>query len=247
MADDKTTQFDDLLELMESIRRTCFDKSLPLIFEDNDVQAVYMCSTYSIIVELAGDCCQAVKARKELSSHVLTRALLEAVVDLFNIIKDRKYVNIRFQRALIERRKKLVYLQQKEPNLISGTGHSNDYVENVIDKIDKLRDSEIKQPSIKKRFKDAGMEGYYNSAYALLCDYTHHDASAIVNRHVGLNVRPLDAKGILMLSDLIIELLFNSTVAVHEFLRSDQITFLKNLRTKWKAAYCQHTPSAGPR
>ena len=236
MAGNKTIQFDTLLDLLGDIRKTCIDNSSPLTFEDDDTQAAYMCSTYSIVVELAGDCCQGVRARKELSSHVLTRALLESAVDLFNIIKDPKYVDIRFERALIERRKKLVYLQQKEPNLISGTGHNTEYVEDVINRIDNLRDTKIKQPGIKKRFKDAGMEGYYDTVYALLCDYTHHDASAIINRHIGLNVRPLDDKGVLMLSDLIVELLVNSTVAIHEFLKSDQIDFLNNLKTKWKAA-----------
>ena len=243
----KTTSIDTLLDFLESIRKTCIDKSLPLTFDDKNTQAVYMCSLYSIVVELAGDSCQGVKARKELASHVLTRALLEAVVDLFNVINNPKYISIRFQKALVERRKKLIYLQQNEPQLISEAGRNAEYVEDVIGKIDKLRDTDIDQPNIRKRFKDAGMEGYYDTAYALLCDYTHHDASAIVNRHIGLNVRPLDDKGILMLSDLIAELLLNATIAVHGFLDSDQIKVLNDLKHKWKAAYCQQAASVGPR
>jgi hypothetical protein len=247
MADNKTTTFDSLLDFLESIRQTCIDKSLPLTFDDENSQAVYMCSLYSIVVELAGDSCQGVKARKELASHVLARALLEAVVDLLNVIKNPKYVGIRFQKALIERRKKYVNLQQGDPKLISGAGHKAEYVEDLIGKIDKLRDTDIKQPNIKQRFKDAGMEGYYDTAYAILCDYTHHDSSAIINRHIGLNVRPLDDQGILMLSDLIAELLLRATIAVHDFLDSDQIEALKDLIPKWKTIYCQQAASVGSR
>lgn len=245
MTDNKNTPFYPMLDILESIRKACIDKSSPLIFDDNNIQAVYMCGIYSIVVELAGDSCQGVKARKETASHILTRALLEAVVDLFNVINNPKYVNIRFQRALTERKKKLIYLQQNEPELISQADRNAEYVEDFISNIDKLRDTDIDQPNIRKRFKDAGMEGYYDTAYSLLCDFTHHDASAILNRHIGLNVRPLDDKGVLMLSDLIAELLLNATIAVHEFLDSDQIAALKDLKLKWKAAYCQQAASVG--
>ena len=247
MGSRNSNAFDPLLSLLESIRKTCIDKSLPLTFNDSDLRAAYMCSMYSIVMELAGDCCEGIKARKELSSHVLVRALLEAVVDLLNIINDPKYVDSRFQRAFDERKKKLVYLQQKEPNLISAAGKNNEYVSDVIDRIDTLRDKDVDQPGIKKRFKGAGMEEYYHTAYALLCDYTHHDASAIINRPIGLHPHPLDDKGILMLSDLTFELLHKATVAVHEFLKSDQPEFLSNLKTEWKDEYCQHVARVGCR
>ncbi len=245
MVDNEIVQFDALLDFLESIRKTCIDKSLLLPYNDKNIQAVYMCSMFSIVVELAGDSCQLVKARKELASHILTRALLEAVVDLFNVIRNPKYVDVRFQKALIERKKKLIFLQQNEPKLIAEVGQSPEYVESYIDKMNKLHDPEVDQPNIRKRFKDAGMEDYYDTAYSHLCDYAHHDASAIINRNIGLDVVPLDYKGIFMLSDLIAELLLNATIAIHEFLGSNQIEELKDLQQKWKTAYCQQVAAHG--
>ena len=245
MLDNETIQFDALLDFLESIRKTCIDISLPLAYDAKSVQPVYMCGMFSIVVELAGDSCQLVKARKELASHVLTRALLEAVVELFNVIKNPKYVDVRFQKALIERKKKLIHLQENESEIIAEVGQSPEYVESYIHRINKLRDPEIDQPNIKERFKTAGMEDYYDSAYSHLCDYAHHDASAIINRNIGLDVIPLDYKGIFMLSDLIAELLLNATIAVHEFHDSDQIEELINLKLKWKTIYCQQVAAHG--
>ncbi len=245
MMNNEIVQFDVLLAFLESIRQTCIDKFPPLNYEDKNIQTVYMCSMYSIIVELAGDSCQFVKARKELASHVLTRALLEAVVDMINVIKNPTYVNTRFQKALSERKKKLIHLQENESELITEVGYSPEYVESHIERMNKLQDPEIDQPNIKERFINAGMQDYYGSAYSHLCDYSHHDASAIINRNIGLNVIPLDYKGIFMLSDLIAELLLYATVAVHEFLGTDQKEELKDLKLKWKNVYRQQVAAHG--
>lgn len=246
MTDSNPTSFDVLLDCLESIRKTCMDISSPLSYEDNNLQAVYMSSMYSIVVELVDDAYQALKARKELASHVLTRALLEAVVDLCNVVKNPNYVIIRFQKALVERRKKLIYLMQKEPELILEAGRSTEYVQSAVDKIDKLLDRHARQPSIRQRFKDADMEDYYDTGYSLLCDYAHHDGSAIVNRHIGLTVRPLSDKSLLMLSDLISNLLLKATIAVHDFLHSDRIDTLKELQSKWKVVYREQAVSIPP-
>ena len=48
-----------------------------------------------------------------------------------------------------------------------------------------------------------------------------------------------------MLSDLIAELLLSATIAVHDFLDSDQIEALKDLIPKWKTTYCQQSATGG--
>ena len=231
----KAEKNDTLIGLLEIIQKTCLDK-IPthLTYDSENMQVPYMFSMYSIVVELAGDSCQSVKARKELASHVLIRALLEAVVDLFNVINNPNYVNIRFQKALIERKKKLKHLLEKEPDLIAMGGRTPEYVEDVLDKIKKLHNPEVDNPNIKKRFEDAGMEDYYYTAYSYLCDYSHHDASAIINRPIGLTAH-LDEKGIQMLADLIVELILKASIAFHEFLESDETKIFIDLQNKWKA------------
>jgi hypothetical protein len=224
----KATKTDDLLDVLEIIRKTCIDKApTHLTYDSKEMQAPYMFSLYSVVVELAGDSYQAIKSRKELASYVLTRALLEAVVDLFNMINDPNYVNTRFQKALIERKKKLKYLVEKEPDLIAKVGHTPECVKETVDK-----------PNIRKRFKDAGMEGYYDTAYAYLCDYSHHDASAIINRPIGLTVHHLDEKGIQLIASLIAELILKASIAVHEFLQTGQSNIFEDLRQKWNATLC---------
>jgi len=234
-----TTKTDALLELLEIIHKTCIDKApTHLTYESENMQAPYMFSLYSIVVELAGDSYQAVKSRKELASHVLTRALLEAVVDLRNVINNPDYVYNRFQKALIERKKKLKYLLENEPDLITKGGRTPEYVEEQLDKIEKLRNPKFDDPNIRKRFKDAGMESYYDTAYASLCDYSHHDTSAIINRPIGLTVHYLDERGIRFLAGLIADLILKASIAVHEFLKTGQSNIFEDLQRKWQATLC---------
>ena len=243
----KDGSFDKLSGFLSSVRKACIKKSSLLAFNDKDFANGYTICLYSIVIELAGDCCHAVKARKERASYVLTRALLEAVVDLFNVIKNPKYVHTRFQRALVERKKKLTYLQEKEPGLISRGGRDVNYVDAAIRKIDNLRDTHIEQPNIRNRFRDADMEGYYDTAYSLLCDFCHLDASTLLSRPVGLKVSPLDDISLLMLSDLIAELLLDSTIAIHEMLGSKKSKEIEELKSRWKAVYSQQAATIGPR
>jgi hypothetical protein len=246
MTIDTDTLFEVLPNFLEFIRKKCIETSLSLSFDDKNIQDTYMQSIFSVVVELADDCCQALRQEKELASHVLTRALLEAVVDLINVIKDPDYVNIRFQKALLERKKKLRYLLENEPQCIPETGHDLEYVESYIDRIDTLLKPKIAKMNIKERFIGADMEDYYDSAYSLLCDYTHHDASAIARRTFAFDTIRLDKEGMLMLSDLIAELLIKATNAVHGYLDSNQIEILEDLKRQWKDVYCQQSLSLRP-
>lgn len=235
-------QFNIILSKINTIREVCINKTLPLHYDENEIQSLYALCVYSIIIELSGDCCQGLSERKDLSSHVLTRALLEAVVDLINIIKNPEYVNSRFQRALKERRKKVDYLK-KNPDLVIESGHDVEYLQSIIKKIDELLDSDSKPQSVKDRFKNADMEDYYDTAYSLLCDYSHLDASTLINRQINLKNQPLDNQGILFLSDLIVDLLLKSTVSLHDFLNSKQIEDLNKLRSNWQVAHQQYAAS----
>ena len=228
-----------LLDLLEKIHKTCIDKApTNLTYDSKNMQAPYMFSLYSIVIELAGDSYQAVKSRKELAAHVLTRALLEAIVDLFNVVNDPNYVNIRFQKALIERKKKLKYLLEKEPDLIVKGGHTSKYVKEVLDTIEKLHNKEVDKPNIRERFKGADMEDYYDTAYASLCDYSHHDTSAILNRPIGLTPHYLDDNGVRFLAGLIIDLILKTSISVHKFLKTDQVDVFKDLQQEWLTGFC---------
>ena len=234
----KATKTDDLLDLLEIIHKTCIDKApTHLTYGSENMQAPYMVSLYSIVVELTGDSYQAIKSRKELASHVLTRALLEAVVVLCNVINDPNYVKIHFQKALAKGKKPLEY-QRDNPDLIDTKRHTVEDIQELLDKGAKLRDPEIPKSYIVDDFKNADMKNYYYTRYAFLCNYSHHDASAIINRPIGLNVRPLDEKGTQKLADWIADLILKASIAVHEFLKTGQSNIFEDLRQKWKATLC---------
>lgn len=236
----------ELLVFLENILCTCTEYSLALTFNDKTKQGVYTHHMYSIAIELSGDAYKGLKSRKELASHVLTRALLEAVVDLKNIIKNPEYISIRFHKALEERKKKLLYLLKHEPGIITAVGQNEEYVKSYIEKIDNLHDPNVHQPNIRERFNDAGMGDYYDTAYSLLCDYAHHDFSAVINRNLSLYEGSLNDLSILMLSDLIAKLLLDATMAVHESHGSNKIEALRALKLRWEIGYSKLSNSVIP-
>lgn len=234
----KATKTDALLDLLEIIHKTCKDKApTRLTYDRENMQIPYMFSLYSIAVELTGDCYQAVKSRKELASHVLTRSLLEAVVVLCNVVNDPNYVKIHFQKGLAKGEKPLKY-QLDNPDLIDKAKHTVEDVQKLLDKHEELRDPKIPKPYIVDDFINAGMKNYYYTRYAVLCNYSHHGASAIINRPIGLNVRPLDEKGTQRLADWIADLILKASIAVHEFLKTGQSNIFEDLRQKWQATVC---------
>ena len=225
---------DNLLGLLETIHQTCIDKApTELTYDSENMQIPYMLSMYSIAVELTGDSYQAVKSRKELASHVLTRALLEAVVILRNVVNDPDQVNNRFQKALAKGIMPLKY-QLDNPDLIDTAKHSVKDIKKLRDKHEELRDPKFSNSLIEHDFDTAGMENYYRTRYAYLCNYSHHDASAIINRNIGINVCPLDEKGTHRLADWISDLILKASIGVHEFLGSDQSNIFQDLQQKWK-------------
>lgn len=234
----KATKTDELLDLLEIIHKTCINKEpTHLTCDSEDIQAPYMFGLYSIVVELTGDSYHAIKSRKELASHVLTRALLEAVVVLCNVINDPNYVKIHFQKSLAKGKKPLEYLRDN-PDLIDKKRHTVKDIQDLLDKGAKLRDQEPTKSYIVDDFKNADMEKYYYTRYAFLCNYSHHNAKVIINRPLGLNVRPLDEKSTQRLAHWIIDLILKASIAVHEFLKTGQSNIFEDLQQKWQATFC---------
>lgn len=235
------TYTDNLLGLLESIHQTCIDNAPELSDDIEGMQVPYILSMYSIVVELTGDSYQAVKSRKELSAHVLTRALLEAVVILRNVINDPSQVTNRFQKALANNCKPLKY-QLDNPDLIDTSKHPVEDIKKLRDRHDDLRDPEFKVSSILDDFKNAGMENYYRTRYASLCSYSHHSAGAIMNRHVEIKVRRLEERGAQRLADWIADLIFKASIGVHEFLKTDKIDVFLDLQQQWQAIFHEKQP-----
>ncbi len=223
-----------LLELLEIIHKTCIDKEPKhLTYDSENMQIPYMLSMYSIAVELTGDSYQALKSRKELASHILARALLEAVVILRNVINDPDYLYVRSQKSLAKGDKPLEYLLNN-PDLIDTEKHPIKDVKKQLDKHIELRDPEIKQSFIRDDFKSADMEHYYHISYAFLCNYSHHDVSAILKRNIGINVNPLSERRTQKITNLITDLILKASISLHEFLKTDQVDVFEELQQRWQ-------------
>jgi len=234
----EAAKIDDLFDFLEIIYKTCIDKAPKnLTYDSENMQVPYMFSMYSIVVELAGDSYQAVKSRKELASCVLTRALLEAVVILRNVINDPDQVNNRFQKSLAKGVGPINY-QLDNPDLIDTTKHTVKDIEKLRDKHKELRDPKFGKSLIKDDFKTADMERYYYTSYAFLCNYSHHDASAIINRPIGIKVHPLDEKLTQKITNLIADLILKASISVHKFLKTDQVDVFEDLQQEWYATFC---------
>lgn len=230
----RTDPCDALIDCLEVVISSCVDSYKTLTFDEKNTQAIVACTLYAMTVESAGDSHIAIGSRKVLSAHVLTRTLLEIVVDLLNVIRDSGYIDIRFQRAIEERERKIKHLQRSNPEAIAAAGHDENSIKDILQKMDDLKDEKVaRRQTVRERFVGADMEDYYDTAYSYLCDYSHIDYSTIVNRKAGLEPSPLEDSGIMWLSGLVADLVLKASFAVHEFLGHEDFESLYALQQIW--------------
>ncbi|HEY4485831.1 MAG TPA: hypothetical protein VI702_05895, partial [Nitrospiria bacterium] len=94
------------------------------------------------------------------------------------------------------------------------------------------------------RFKMAGMEKEYRSIYNSLCAKSHNDIRALIDRHIEITEN--DSRVVLYKDESLVDIcryldamghiIVNSSLKLHELLRSDQLPVLKKLLNEFEEA-----------
>lgn len=156
-----------------------FDKSHPL---HRNVVALY-----GSILELTGSSIILIDRKLIAGVPILLRAILEAYIDLVNLVSNAQY-GYHLEAA---------YLKEWLKLLVEAQGGKNEYLRelsespNLSDQITRWREEQRKLKikgyhtlSIEDKFRKAGMEKAYRSLYNSLCCDAHNNLRALINRHI---------------------------------------------------------------
>lgn len=178
-----------LINKLENIIDDVIFGTEELKFNKDSAQQLYSVCLCGTILELACGCLALYKTNNHNCVPGVTRSLLEAYVDLVNLIKDEEYVLSM----------NVAYLKQRANILKSalGRGKSNPYLEKTAkweelesqskktqSEIDNLKEKGIYKLQVSDRFDRAELIDLYDSVYASLCQHSHNNLNVLEKRHL---------------------------------------------------------------
>lgn len=161
--------------------------SVEIVFDKTHALHRTTIALYGSILELTGASILLIDRRLITGVPILLRAILEAYVDLVNLIENARYgynLEVAYLKEwlkLLEEAKtgKNEYLADlnKEKTL-------NSTIAKWADEKRKLEAKGYRALKIEGKFRLAGMEKEYRSVYNLLCNDAHNNLLALVGRHI---------------------------------------------------------------
>jgi hypothetical protein len=157
-------------------------------FDKTNSQHFMAILLHSSIVELASSCIVLLETERYTAVSVLVRSILEAFVDLVNVIKDPNYHNVihaNFLKKKGEYFESIIKWNANNPDAQITVPPLNfdQELRESKDELKKLKILGFEPNSIKKRFEVAGMTHQYIKRYAELCHASHNSLSILEARH----------------------------------------------------------------
>lgn len=151
---------------------------------------------YGSIIELTGSCILLIEHGLMAAVPVILRSILEAYVDLHNLIEDPRYG---YSMEISDLEGSLVIMKEEifgSNKYLSGDAKSKQkclqHKQRIEGDLKALRSRGHKYMSIKKRFEKAGMLDEYKSIYTILSSETHNNLIALIKRHTEINEGDFD-------------------------------------------------------
>jgi len=179
-----------LIKSLEELFEIIKSRTGRIKFNKKHPQQLCAVCLYGTIFEISLACLTLLKdERTHAAIPILLRNLMEAYIDLINLVKCPEYVLVMNAN----------YLEQKRRlfNAAINDGHENPFFEPFAE-YEKLDDdyNEIKEDlkdwkehgiepiDVKQRFRRAGMKNQYAPIYMLLCSHSHNNIDALEKRHI---------------------------------------------------------------
>ncbi len=175
-------QYEALAEMVHSA-------SEAVQFDPNNPQQLCSIALHGTLLELSRALVALIKLREATGTPVLLRAMLEAYVDLSNLVTDDKYLH-RMSAAWQKQRLRLAKAAYER-------GANNPYLASITEdrelamvikeiQADLRRRSKegVGELTIQARFELAGEQDRYDSVYAHLCSHGHNNLNALEDRHI---------------------------------------------------------------
>ncbi len=227
-----------------------------LKFLSTNAQHLLAASLHATIMEHARAISTLVESGNATGSFIVLRSLLEASVDLFNLVSDPTYSEFMHSALLDQQQYLLESLPDEDrsnPYLAEFFEHWNDTqaaLTRVRIKLKELKARDIKPLGIRERFKRANRLDLYKVPYAYLCWHSHNNINILEERHLqqtstGFAItysRSPDDHDVLLILDTSAGLIANSVAFLYQLLEVPSpspelegvMAALDRLRAVWK-------------
>ena len=227
------TKEERLLKFIRKSHSEAVEYAKFIKFEKRNPQHVYSVALYCRVIGLTESCLILIEQKATVGLPVILRSLLEAFVDITNLIKNPDYVKNMDARSLAEWIKILDEAGTGSNPFLSRIFESDDLKTTLFDWRRDLHNfkKEKRGPlTAFERFDMAGRQYEYHSVYNSLCAESHNDVRVLIGRHIEIidesNFRVVlqeeqSLEGINHYLDAMGLIIVNSSLQVHKFLESD--------------------------
>ncbi len=234
--------------LTRTFDETC--KALKLVkFDTHNPIHLGVMSLYCTIIEQTEDVIALQQAGKHATLDIILRSTLEAYVDLANLCNDKSYFD--HMKAAYHKQ----WIKLAKHGVAGGNPYLKSYEENpaaleLLKQHEAALDHLAATPplSVFDCFRRADMEAVYRSVYSSLCNETHNNITALINRHWrsegdGMKLvifEEADARSLEPALSTFIGILVHGSIIIHDYFQSDARETVGLMAADHKAFFEHH-------
>ncbi len=212
-------------------------------YNSNNRQQSIIISFYGVIIEGVSTCLLLIKHKHEFNLPLIIRNILEAYIDLKNIIIDEHYLDNLYY-DYFENRKKFFESAVENPIVINNKKTYilyNSHIDELKLNLTELKGKKIKKLLIRDKFEKAGLLSLYNDYYNILCQESHNGLYGLETRHFiemdnGLSIhilKPQNEDKILLNLFKFMSILFESFKVVQVYFKKEDNNYSKIISKKF--------------
>lgn len=229
------------IDLIDSLLPRAINAAQSLRFDAKYMRHLVVVSLYMTILELVEEIVSANRESSKISVPIISRSILEAFVDLKNVVTDEDYCNIieldwlrgwklTMENALTDN----PYLVdiKADPNLKEG-------IEEHERRLNELKELGTKKLTAQQKFEKAGLANEYETMYRWTSSHSHGGLQALISRHINLSnpekpevvaFQDHDIEEFEIYIGPTCEILMQATELAHQFLESSESEVVKEMR-----------------
>lgn len=178
-----------LIKGLSDVYNSVYIQTEQLKFNKDVAKELYSVCLHGSILENASACLTLLKSEDWNAVPILLRSLLEAYVDLVNVIDDESYLS-RMYAACLDKQSRVsnnaIKNSANNPYLadLSQIKGLTQHTDTIKKNLKSLQESKLGELTVKDRFVKAELGQLYDSVYAFLCQCSHSNINVLESRHL---------------------------------------------------------------
>jgi hypothetical protein len=176
------------LPCLEKLFRQVRELTQELGFSDKNRQQIVAMSLHGAVIEIVDGLIATLRRSNGTAAWILARSLLEAFVDLINVVNESNYVDFMHASFLEQQRKRIEIAQKRgaaNPYLqgITGSAKTPRHGQRIAE-LQGLKKRGVVPLKVIDRFERAGQLELYDGPYSIMSQYTHNNLAALEQQHL---------------------------------------------------------------